>query len=86
MGSVRSHSSGEPEHRGADQALVEAEGLEQLDQAAQPDAAAAGQDGIAEDRDDDRASLDAALLAEVVETFVGGRGHGVASQAWRLLF
>jgi hypothetical protein len=71
---------GQPENRGADQAFVEFQRFEQADQAAQPDAAAARQDGVAEGGDDQRAGLDSSLLAEGVETLLGG----VAHDAWRI--
>jgi hypothetical protein len=66
---------GEAEHRGAYQAFIELQGLQEADQAAQPDPAAAGQHGVTENRDDEGAGLHAALLAEVVETFLDRGKH-----------
>ena len=66
---------GETEHRGTYQAFIELQGLEEPDQAAQPDPAAARQYGVTENRDDEGAGLHAALLAEVVETFLDRGKH-----------
>ena len=71
---------GEAEDRGADQAFVEFERFEQADQAAQPDAPAARQDGVAKDGNDQRAGVNAALLAEVIETGLQGIAHGVGGR------
>ncbi len=66
----------EPEDRGAHQPLVQPEWFEQLDQATQPDPAAAGQDGIAEDRHDQRARANPLLLAKSVKTLLNGWNQG----------
>jgi hypothetical protein len=62
-------------YRGANQSLVEFQGLQQLHQAAQPDPPATQQNGITKHRDDERARLHAALLPEVVQTLVDGGNH-----------
>ncbi|MCY1517695.1 hypothetical protein D9M68_523920 [compost metagenome] len=69
---------GQAEDGGADQPLVDAHGLQQLDQAAQPDGAAMGLDGIAIEGDDQRAGTDRRLLLEAGDELVQGheRSHG----------
>jgi hypothetical protein len=68
---------GEAEYRGTHQALVKLQRLQQADQAAQPDTAAARQNRVTKYRNDEGACLYAALLAEVVETFLDRGQHWI---------
>ncbi|MNQ97455.1 hypothetical protein D3C85_1131080 [compost metagenome] len=63
---------GQAKNRGADQPLVDADGFEQLNQAAQPDGAAMGFDGIPVQRDDQGTGADRRLLLEAGNQMVQG--------------
>lgn len=60
------------EDRGAHLALVEAARPQQADQAAEPEAAAVRQDGIAEGGDDQRTGAQRTLPAEILQVGRGG--------------
>ena len=64
----------QPCHRGAHQALGEAEGRGEADQAAQGDRTAARGDGVAEHRDEERAAAQRALRAKIAQQGPNGGG------------
>ena len=65
----------QPEDRSADQALADTQRLQQADQAAQPEAAAARIHGITEYGNDDGTGAHTALLAERIDMGLGESGR-----------
>ncbi len=73
---------GQPRGRGAHQALIQAKGRRQRNQAAQGDRAAARHDGIAEQGHDQRAAAQRPLTAKAGDQF-GGSTASASARSWR---
>ena len=65
----------QPEDRGTYQPFVERQRFKQANQATEPDTSAARQYGIAENGNDERTGLNAALLPKIVKAGLNGLGH-----------